>query len=152
MVIHFPNNLLITQQSHKHPKQWKWTFPYAALTVKMRKLFNISDDVQIDIVEDATLPLPPVPSNSIKLSLHTKLANAFYKAFSPVLDQCTCNKLQKLDKLRHTMKNRKGRPPSWDHKVDMSSDTLLSCCNLGISRVEFSFRIQHYWESCSKSS
>lgn len=96
----------------------------------------ISDDLQIDVVEDAytleipelqqpskvsddtsqpcdpTLPLPPVPSNSLKLSLHTKLANAFYKAFCPVHDQCTCNKLHKLDKLRHTIKNRKSRPPS----------------------------------------
>ena len=96
----------------------------------------ISDDLQIDVVEDAhtleipelqqpskvsddtsqpcdpTLPLPSVPSNSLKLSLHTKLANAFYKAFCPVHDQCTCNKLQKLDKLRHTIKNHKSRPPS----------------------------------------
>ena len=95
----------------------------------------ISDDLQIDVVEDAhtleilvlqqlskisedtsqpydpMLPLPPVPSNSLKLSLHTKLANAFYKAFSPVHDRCTCNKLQKLDKLRCTIKNRKSRPP-----------------------------------------
>ena len=94
----------------------------------------ISDDLQIDVEDahnleipelqqpskisddpsqpyDPTLPLPPLPSNSLKLSLHTKLANAFYKAFSPVHDQCTCNKLQKLDKLRRTIKNGKSRPP-----------------------------------------
>ena len=94
----------------------------------------ISDDLQIDVEDahnleipelqqpskisddtsqpyDPTLLLPPVPSNSLKLSLHTKLANVFYKAFSPEHDQCTCNKLQKLDKLRRTIKNRKSRPP-----------------------------------------
>lgn len=92
------------------------------------EVLYISDNVQIDIAEDTdTLETPQseqsssgsetssvallasLPTAPSKPPLRTKLGNAFYKALSPTHDQETSRKIQKLDKLRDTLKSRKDR-------------------------------------------
>jgi len=89
------------------------------------EVLYISDNLQIDIAEDTdTLETPQSEQSSSssetssvallassstapsKPSLHTKLGNAFYKALSPIHDQETSRKIQKLDKLRYTQESQ----------------------------------------------